>query len=263
MKIWAIAKISFMECIRYRVIYFIFIMAVLFILVGKGCNPGTVKGNDLFFDQQTRQKMAMGVAFHGIVFWTMMLCGLVSAGALSRELEDGTAVMSLSRPVHRSSFIAGKLLSILMLSTLNLFLLGGIFFVLFYIEVGMINLRIFGSFALMILNLLMYALMGLLFSLFIPRLVIPLVCFVIYITSIWSSLPRYFEKIKIVWEPSETVEVIHASLPRLGDLQFIGSAFISENPELSILIVPLCSTVLYCAVLWSLIVFVFNKKQIV
>ncbi len=45
---WTIAKNGFRECLRYRVVYYIFAMALLFILMGKGCNPGAIKGNDLF-----------------------------------------------------------------------------------------------------------------------------------------------------------------------------------------------------------------------
>ena len=262
MKIWIIAKIGFRECLRYRLVYFIFIMALLFILMGKGCNPGTIKGNDLFFDKDTRQNMAMEIAFHGIVFWSIMLCGLVSASLLSRELDEGTAVMTLGRPLSRSSYILGKLLSIIMITVLNLFLLGSIFFLLFYFEFGYINFRIFASFALMISNLLMFALMGLLLSLFVPRIITPLICIFIYLGSIWSALPYNFEKLSIIWEPSETVRTLHDFLPRFGDVQFISASLITSVPALEELTLPLCSGVLYCLAFWFLLVFTFKRKQI-
>ena len=262
MKIWAIAKVGFKECLRYRVVYFIFIMALLFILMGKGCNPGRVKGDFFFFDKDTRQNMAMASAFHGIVFWSVMLCGLVSASVLSRELEEGTAVMTLSRPLSRASFVAGKLLSILLITVPNLFLLGGIFFVLFYTEAGRLNFRIFLSFSLMIFSLLMYALMSLLFSLFIPRMLTPLFSIIIYLTSIWTSLPFNFQKLSVVWEPSETVKILHIVLPRFGDLQFIGASLIGSAPPISDLAAPFGSVLVYCLAFWFLIVFAFNRKQI-
>ncbi|MCP4717413.1 MAG: ABC transporter permease, partial [Deltaproteobacteria bacterium] len=113
---WTIAKNGFRECLRYRVVYYIFAMALLFILMGKGCNPGAIKGNDLFFDDQARQNLAVATAFHLIVFWSMMLSGLVSAQVLTRELEDGTALLTLSRPLSRWGFLAGKVLSVMMLT---------------------------------------------------------------------------------------------------------------------------------------------------
>lgn len=262
MKIWALTKLGFKECMRYKIVYFIFIMAVLFIFWGKSCNPGEIKGNDFFFNKHTRQNMAMAAAFHGIVIWSILLCGFISANVLSNEIEDGTAVMTLSRPLNRSSFIAGKLLSILIISVFNLFLLGGIFFVLFYIESNILNFRIFMSFSLMIFSLVMYGLMSMLLSLIVPRLVTPLLCIFIYITSVWLSLPFHFNKIKILWEPSETVKTLYDFLPRFGDLQFFGASLMTSMPQFNDLIISFCSIIIYCGAFWFIIVFLFNRRQI-
>ncbi|MFC1591896.1 ABC transporter permease [Thermodesulfobacteriota bacterium] len=262
MKIWAIAKIGFKECLRYRVVYFIFVMALVFIYMGKGCNPGTVKGEGILFDQDSLQQMAMTVAFHGIVFWSMLLCGLISANVLSRDVEEGTAAMTLSRPLSRSAFIAGKLLSILMVSCLNMFLLGTIFFTLFQSESGQLNLWLFGGFGIVVFSLMLFALINLFFSLFLPRLVTPLVGFIIYFMSFWNSIPYHFTKIRMVWEPSETVDMLHLLLPPLGDLQFIGAACISSAMTLETLAAPFCSLMLYCIVLWALLLFVFSRRPI-
>ena len=88
MKTLAIAKVGFKECLGYRVVYFVFIMALLFILLGKSCTPGKITGNDMFFDASARHVLSVKVAFNGIVFWSMMLCGLIAANVLSRELEE-------------------------------------------------------------------------------------------------------------------------------------------------------------------------------
>lgn len=262
MKIWTIAKIGFKECLRYRLVYFIFIMALLFIFMGRGCNPGKIKGNDFFFDKETRQNMAMNVAFHGIVFWSIMLCGLVSANLLTRELEEGTALMTLSRPLSRSSFVGGKLLSILMISSFNLLLLGVVFFLLFYFEVGYLNFRIFLSFLFMMPGLLLFALMTLFLSLNLPRLITPLIAILIYFISCWSALPFYFEKLNLIWDPSVTVTRIHQWFPRFGDLQFISAAFIGSSTTGYDVVKPLGSVLLYCLMFWFLIVYGFKKKQI-
>ena len=262
MKIWAIAKAGFKECLRYRLVYFVFIMAVLFILAGKGCKLGKIQGEGFLFDVETRQNMALSSAYYGIVLWSIMLCGIVSASVLSRELEEGTVALTLSRPLRRSSFIAGKLLSVLMISGFNLFLLGGIFFSLFYFEVGSLNFSIFSGFTLMLLNIIMYALMCMLLSLWLPRLVTPLVGILIYFTSCWSALPFYFEKLRFLWIPSETLTNMHSFMPRFGDIQFIGESLINSSLTFNEIAIPVCSCLLYCTALWFLLVLVFNKKQI-
>ncbi len=259
---WAIAKVGYKECLRYRIIYFIFAMAVVFILMGKGCNPGTIKGKGLFFDDSTLFNMAMSVAFHGIAFWSLLLCNLLASFALLREFEEGTAILTLSRPLSKSSFISGKLLSILIISVLNLFLLGALFFVLFYFDAGWFNYRLFISFSCMVLGLLLFALLSMFLSLFLPRLMTPLVCVIIYFASVWAALPFHVEKLKIVWEPSETVHMLYRYLPPLGDLQFIGAALISETPAFSDISGTLLSVGVYCVALWFAIVFFFSRKQV-
>lgn len=262
MKILIIAKAGLKECARYRILYFIFVMAVIFILMGKACNPGEIRGNDIFMNQQTRQNLAVSVAFHGIVLWSLMLSCLLSANMLSREIEAGTAILVLSRPVSRAALIAGKLLAALAVASLNMFLLCTIFMILFYMETGIIQFRIFIGCGLMLAGLLMYSMMGLLASLVLSRILAPLVCGIVYAISLWSALPFYYQKIRIIWIPSETVFALHRFLPRFGDLQFGGAALIHFNISWQGLLPAMISTGLYCTVIWCAMLVIFGRKEI-
>ena len=262
MKIWAIARITFKECLRYRVVYFILAMALMYLYLGKGCNPGTIRGEGILFDKESLQHMATAVAFHGIVFWSMMLCGLMAANVLSREIDEGTAVMTLCRPVGRTVFTAGKILSVLMIACLNMFLLGGVFLILLYSESGMFDGRIFISFIFGSLNLVLFALMCMFFSMFLPRLVVPLVGLCIYAISIWNSLPFYFQKLSIIWDPSQTVRLIHTTFPPFGDLQFIAANLCLSPFNAAELAMPFVRFLIYCAAFWFLTVVLFKRKHI-
>jgi ABC-type transport system involved in multi-copper enzyme maturation permease subunit len=260
--ILSIALLSIKESFRNKVLYFIFVIALLFIVLGKGCNPGRLTGAGLLITAESTQKVAMTMAFHFIVFWSMTLCGLLSTGALSRELENGTLIMVLSRPVKRSVLIAGKLLSTLSIALFNLFVLGGIFFLLFYTEVGILNFRIFISFALMTFNLLMVSLMGFLLPLFLPRLIASMIGFLVYLTSIWLEIPYYFDKVRTVWEPSSTMDRLHTLFPKIGALQFIGGTLISSVPSMQQCLVAMGNVLLYSIVCWCIILILFARKQL-
>lgn len=262
MKMMTIAKIGIKECLRQRVVYGIFIMAILFILLGKGCNPGKIRGNDLLLDKEAKQSLIVNVAFHGLVLWSIMLSGLLSASVLSKEFEDGTALMTLSRPLSRGSFVAGKILSCFTVSVLNLFLLWCIFIILVDIEIGIQAYRMLTGLIFVVISLAMYTLMNCFLSLFIPRLIIPLITFLIYGMSCWASLPFYFNKLRLVWVPSETVNTMHNLLPRFGDLQFIAASCMDASKTAFNLTALFGSVLLYCLCFWSLIVFVINRRQI-
>jgi len=261
---WALIKIGLKESLRQRVLYFIFAISIAFIFMGKSCNPGRVHGEGLLFDKTSMQHIELTIAYHGLVFWSIMLCGLVSASVLAREMEQGTALLTLCRPIRRAAFIAGKVFSSIIISSLNLFLLGIIFFILYYNEVGLINIRIFISFSIMVLGLAMFTLMNVLFSLVLPRIVTPLVSFFVYLVSIFSTLPVYYSKLRIIWSPSEVIKDIYNFFPKFGDIQFIGADIIKSFslPSSIQILAILCNICAYFILFGGCIIILFNKKEI-
>ncbi|MCP4715008.1 MAG: ABC transporter permease subunit, partial [Deltaproteobacteria bacterium] len=193
---------------------------------------------------------------------SMMLSGLVSAQVLTRELEDGTALLTLSRPLSRWGFLAGKVLSVMMLTTLNLFVLGAIFFVMFYVDVGHLNWRIFASFSLVTVSMLVYCLMGLVLSLVVPRMLVPLLAIVVYAMSVWAALPFHFEKLRFVWDPSETVTQLYTWLPGFGDLQFLGAACIGALPEPVEIALAVVKLLGYGLLMWVVLVMLFRRQAV-
>lgn len=260
MKLSAIINISIKECLRHRIVYFIFAGAMLFLLIGKGCDPGTVRGKGVFFDEMALRSAAMAVAFHGIAFWSLVLCSLLSSQVLTREQDEGTAALTLSRPLARSVFLAGKGIGVVLISALNLFLLGTIFVALYYLESGWLNYRIFAGLLLMVLPLGLCALLSMLLSLFLPRLVTPLCLMLLYLGSLGTALPYYFEKLKLIWVPSETIVRLHRLLPPFGDLQFLGAAWIGACPGMEALTGPLVRLLVYGGCAWAIIVAVFSRR---
>jgi len=257
MKVWAIAKVGFKECLRYRIFYFILIMAIFFIFLGKSCTPQMSTNNSMIIDLKTQQNLAMKVGFHGIIFWSVMLCGLLSSNLLSKEEEEGTVAMTLSRPVSRAQFVAGKILSVIMISIL----LSGVFLFLFYVEMKQFNPSILLSFLIMVISLILYALMTVALSFFIPRIAVPLVSMFIYLITLWISLPAYFDMIKSIWIPSGRVEMFYKFLPKFGDIQFIGASFIDVSAKNYDIMIVFINALFYIFFFWFLILLLFKKRS--
>jgi ABC-type transport system involved in multi-copper enzyme maturation permease subunit len=264
MKIWAVTKIGLKECLRQRVVYFIFLISLLFVFMAKGCNIGTIKSDNLLVGIEARQSIAFGVSFHGIVFWSIMLCGLLASQALTRDMDEGFASVTLARPLGRGAYIAGKLLPVIIISTLNLAVLGCLFCWFFYRATGGISMQIPLSFMFMTLNLALYGLMIICLSLFVPRLMAPLAGIVLYMISCWSSLPYFVENLNILWTPSATVQRLHLLLPKFGDLQCIGAAILSgQQPFASVNpLAVLGNIAAYTTVFWYVTVWIFKRREL-
>ena len=167
--------------------------------------------------------------------------------------------MTLVRPVSRSVFTAGKVLGVLVLSILNLFLLGIIFFVLFYIKLGEINFNIFPAFAFMIFCILLITLMGMLISFYMPRMAVPLINLFIYIMSIYNEIPYYF---KDSWVPSKNNAFLNTVLPDFGELQFACASLITGVAPITDCLWPAFTIILYTIACWGLLIFVFRKRDV-
>jgi ABC-type transport system involved in multi-copper enzyme maturation permease subunit len=263
MKIWALTKIGLKECLRQRVVYFIFLISLLFVVSAKGCDIGTFKGENLLLGKEARQGITLGISFHGIVFWSIMLCGLLASQVLTRDIDEGYASVTLARPLSRDAYIAGKLLPVLIISSLNLTVLGWVFCWFYYRAAGSISIQLPLSFLFMTVSLALYGLMICCLSVFIPRLLAPLAGIVLYMLSCWSSLPYFFENLKILWTPSATVQRLYLLLPKFGDLQFIGAAILGgEKPAAANPLQILCNITIYACIFWYITSWAFRRREL-
>ncbi len=101
--IWVIAKNTFREIIRDRILYGILIFAL--ILIGLSLVLG-----QLSFDEQARISINFG--FSGIEIAAAIVSIFIGSSLVSKEIEKQTILTLLARPISRSQFICGKFLGL-------------------------------------------------------------------------------------------------------------------------------------------------------
>ena len=260
--VWAIARLEIKECLRSKIIYVIGALMLLFILLGRGCNAGNTTVNATLLSEDVRQNLSLALAFHMISFWSMVLCGLIASGILPKEFEERKLIMVLCRPVKRSSFLTGKLLAVMLISSISFVLFTTIFYAFFYIKAGQVNLNIIPGAFLLLINLFSIAVISFFSSLFLPRMLAPLTGLLIYVMSIGFEIPFYFDKIRMVWTPSAALQTIHQLFPRLGAVQFLCGSFVNSMPSLDACLPAMGNVILYSLAIWLSVIFIFEKRQI-
>ena len=260
--VWAIACLEVKESLRSRIIYVIGALTVLFILLGRGCNAGNTTVNATVLSDEVRQNLSVAMAFHMISFWSVVLCALIASGILPKEFEEKKMIMVLCRPVKRSSFLTGKLLAAILISSIAFILFSSVFFTFFYINSGQVSLGIFPGALLLLINLFFVAVISFFSSLFLPRMLAPLTGLLIYIISIIVEIPFYFDKVKMFWTPSAALQTFHQFFPRLGALQLLCGSFVTTAPSFDACVTVMGNIILYTAAIWLLVIFIFNKRQI-
>ncbi len=117
------------DAIRRRVVAAVAVLSVLSLMVVdscSGCSSGTVTANGQVQEMIEIAGYGASATFVVLGLWVITLAGVLAADHLTQTLEDGTALLSLTRPVRREVFAFSRLCGTLGIVALTgLILLGG------------------------------------------------------------------------------------------------------------------------------------------
>jgi hypothetical protein len=122
---WAIGWNTFTELVRMKVFYFLLIFALLII------------GGSAFlanFSFQEQFQMLKDISLGAMSVFTSLLAILATANFLPKDMEDRTIYTILAKPVPRFSYLLGKLIGILLLLTLAILLMTGLFLAVLWLQ---------------------------------------------------------------------------------------------------------------------------------
>lgn len=175
---WILAKNTFREIIRDRILYGLVVFALL--LVGVSLALG-----QLSFSEQARISANFG--FSGMHLSAMILSIFVGASLVAKEIEKKTVMTLLVRPMTRMQFLFGKALGLL---GVILTVLTGLAFVILFIFLGL-GLDIYWSFGVALWGVLLEAILllgvALLFSSFAKPMMVVVFSLGLFLIGHWSN----------------------------------------------------------------------------
>ncbi|MBX3021508.1 MAG: ABC transporter permease [Bdellovibrionales bacterium] len=183
--IWILAKNTFKEVIRDRILYALLLFAVM--LIGLSLALG-----QLSFAEQERISANFGLSAIHLV--AIALAIFIGSNLVYKEIEKKTILTILVRPISRLQFILGKALGLSMLIAAMTAALAAILMLVFY---GL-NMKIDERFAIVLAGLFAEALILLGFTLVFSMFTKPLlvVCFSvgIFLIGHWQGSLQFFAK---------------------------------------------------------------------
>ncbi len=103
-KLWAICKNTFVETIRQPIYGVLILVTIAALVAPMGMGVYTLETN---YDD-TDQKMVEQWSLCTLLAAGLFIAAFSASGALAREIDDGTAVTVLTKPVSRTMFVLGK-----------------------------------------------------------------------------------------------------------------------------------------------------------
>lgn len=185
-KTFIIAKNTFKEAIRDRILYAILGFAILFIL-------STIFLGSLSLGEDTKIIKDLGLA--AIYIFSLIIAIFIGTSLVYKEIEKRTIFITLSKPVSKIEFIIGKFLGLLSSMIIIVFLMTVIYLIVIAIKSGEFDWRGTLAIAMSFVEIALFISLSILFSTFSTPLASTIYAILLlYIGHSLSMVLDYFTK---------------------------------------------------------------------
>jgi len=177
-RIAAIALNTFREAIRNRILYLLLVFALALILCAQALSLTTVG---------SEEKIIKDFGLATIDLFGVLTAVLLGIGLVSREIERRTVYVLLAKPIHRSEFVLGKYVGLVLTLLVNTVVMGACFFGVLVAR-GLADPAILLALFLLFLQFLLVTALAILFSCLSNPIVSCILTLALYVVGhlLWS-----------------------------------------------------------------------------
>ena len=252
-RIFSIARNTFREAVRDRVLYNL----VLFVLLVIAC---AVLLGDLTNGQEARTIINIGL--NAMLLFGAFISIFVGVGLVSKEIEKRTVYGIFSKPIRRCEFIIGKYLGLCMTLLVNVVVMGvGVSLALVYVGAANRALSIWGGIYLIFLELTVITAVAILFSSFSTPALSALLTFFIFVIGHLSASLRDLGQGLQSRSAEYFLEAIYRVLPNLSNFSFRTEAANGMVPNVSMVVGGSLYALLYIAIILIISISIFSRRN--
>ena len=263
--LFAVATNTFYENLQNKVLYIFLGLAVLFLFISSCMFSGQMNVNGQVLDPRQIAGFASTVAYGLVTFFGLLITIMLSMGILPGELESGSIVFQLTRPIGRSRFLLGKLLGTFYTIAVATFALTSGYYLLLAARARVFYPGLYFGWALALLDLAVMLLFVALFTLLVPRVVAGLFGFLLFFASLIigiEPLKQYCLSDQANL-PTKTIFIISSVfIPHLEDLWSIGKGLATRASLTPLELLPILYVALYALALASIALVLFQKRDL-
>lgn len=252
-RIYSIAKNTFREAIRDKVLYNL----VLFVIL---ITASAILLGDLTDGQEARTIVNIGL--NAMLLFGVFIAIFVGVGLVSKEIEKRTVFAIFAKPVSRTEFIIGKYFGLCLTLLVNVAIMGvGVSLALIYVGSGRLALTIWGGVALIFLELTILTAVAIVFSSFSSPSLSALLTFLIFVIGHLSSSLRDLAAGLGSRFAAVVFDVIYYLFPNLAHFSFRSESAVGMVPSGSMLAGGLGYAIIYSSVMLIIAVLIFNRRN--
>ena len=254
-RIRAIARNTFREAVRDRVLYNLVLFVLL--LTAAAIFIGELSGGQ-------ERKIIVDLGLSAMLLFGVFIAIFVGVGLVYKEIERRTIYAIFSKPVGRGEFIVGKYLGLCLTLLVNVIVMAaGVSLALVYVSRGWDPLiaKIWPAVLLIYVELMILTGVALLFSSFSSPALSALLTFFVFIIGHFSadlkSLAGSMGSASARW----LFTALYYLLPNLSNYSFITPAAHGHSPEPGFVLAAIAYAVIYITVILAAATLVFSRRN--
>lgn len=252
-KILTIARNTFREAVRDRVLYNLIVFVLLII-------AAAILLGDLTDGHEARTIVNLGL--NAMLLFGVFIAIFVGVGLVSKEIEKKTVYAILSKPVSRRDFIVGRYLGLCLTLLVNVCVMGvGVSIALAIVGGGRLAFTAWGAIGLIYLELTVMTAIAIFFSSFSSPALSALLSFLVFIIGHFSASLRDFAATLGSAGAKMFFNVLYYILPNLSNYSFVTNAAHGDVPPAPFVGLVVVYTVVYGAIIVALSALIFSRRN--
>lgn len=252
-RIISIAKNTFREAVRDRVLYNL----VIFVLLIIGC---AILLGDLTDGHEARTIVNIGL--NAMLLFGAFIAIFVGVGLVSKEIEKRTVYAIFAKPVGRGEFIIGKYLGLCLTLAVNVVAMGaGVSLALLYVGATSLAASIWGTIALIFLELTILTAVAILFSSFSSPTLSALLTFLVFVIGHFSTSLRMLADNLESQVAKYFFDAVYYLLPNLSHFTFVTNAAHGDLPPGSMLGGSILYAIVFDVILTAATILIFSRRN--
>ena len=254
-RVATIARHTFKESVRERVLYNLIVFALL--LIAAAILFGTISVG-------IEEIILVNLGLSSISVFGLLMAIFIGIGLVSKEIERRTIYNILSKPVTRAEFIVGKYFGLLLTLLVNtLIMTSGFYLALLYEKrrLEAADLVPLGAICFILLQFALVVAVAIFFSCISTPILSAVFTFCLYVIGNLLGDIRWFGQESQSRALEMLTSTLYYLLPNFGDFNFIARAAHGESVPSYLLVSNTCYAALYVTVLISAAVLIFEERE--
>ena len=266
-KIIPIVRYTVADLLHQKSFFIMLGVCIGFVLLLRGCYKGNYVVNNQAVDSVTVAWHASIIAFHVVSAGVLLIAAILSMNLFRRDREDGTAEYMLSKPVHRNTYVFGRVMGVWLVSFGFMFILHLTIFLITLMSAGGTMPGYLLASAVCSANVLFVVLLVCLLSLFLPDFAAAFVGLgvvgISYISDIVFQIMQNAMVQSALGTAYTRVSVWRTAWPKVSSLQYYAVSLVDKSQFHSIgPIHPLVNILAYACLIVILIGVAFKNREV-